>query len=313
MSTAISNTPSPSPNSGDDGRLLRVRHQTRYRYQGSASQGYNLAWLTPRAMPDQQRIAHRVNVDPLPRTLESRGDGYGNTLHYFEVHKAHTRLQVSSEATVRRWPAPDLRLLKEPWESTRCGDWSLDARALPPLELSYPSPMVALHPEVTAYVAESFTPKRALGAALLDFNTRLHADFHYQPGVTSVETPVAEVWEKRSGVCQDFAHLAIAGLRGLGLATAYVSGYVLTRSSEDEALQGGDASHAWYAVFTPTMGWVQLDPTNNLVVGDEHIVIAIARDYSDVPPVKGVCYGGGQHQLEVSVSVEVVSEDQHEH
>lgn len=294
--------------------MLRVHHRTRYRYQHSASQGYNLAWLTPRAMPGQQCIETSLRVEPLPRGLGSRSDGYGNTLHYFEIHKAHNRLNVSSEATVRRWPAPDLSAITTPWEQLRSADWVAAPGDLPPREFSYPSPLIDSHPEITAYAAQSFTPGRGLGDALLAYNHGLHADFHYQPGATSVETPVAEVWESRSGVCQDFAHLAIAGLRGLGLAAAYVSGYVLTRDPSDKIPnQGGDASHAWYAVYVPALGWLQLDPTNNLVVGDAHIVLAIARDYSDVPPVKGLCYGGGTHKLEVSVSVEVIAEDAHEH
>jgi len=172
-----------------------------------------------------------------------------------------------------------------------------------------PSPLVDNIGDITAWTAESFTPNRPILEALDDFTARLHNEFTYNPGTTSVETPLRDAWMQRSGVCQDFAHIAIAGLRGLGLPTAYVSGYILTYPAEGApARTGADASHAWFAVWVPDTGWVQFDPTNNMRVNDEHIMVALGRDYSDVPPVKGVCYGGGAQELQVSVTLESVTQ-----
>jgi transglutaminase-like putative cysteine protease len=310
-------------------RRLSVRHETVYRYQGAASLGYSLAWLTPRPLPTQDLREHRLNVFPKPRFLHESFDAFGNVQHYFEVHKGHSELRIQSQAVVECAAAPDLTLLAAPWESycvESCsgadGDDSslaLDDPAIgdtatgdpaagdpPPWDFVYPTQLIPLADSYTDYARTAFTPGRPFGEALLALNTQIYRDFQYVPGATDVDTPLAEVWEQRAGVCQDFAHFAVACLRGLGLPAAYISGYLLTYPNPGESKRiGADASHAWFAVWAGAKhGWVQLDPTNDLVVGDEHIVVAIGRDYSDTPPVKGVCFGGGQHQLSVAVTVE---------
>jgi transglutaminase-like putative cysteine protease len=293
-------------------RRLSVRHETVYRYQGAASLGYSLAWLTPRPLPTQDLREHRLNVFPKPRFLHESFDAFGNVQHYFEVHKGHSELRIQSQAVVECAEAPDLGVLSQPWETFciehrgRGGD-VVGADGDPAAwDFVYPSELVPQTDAYTDYARQSFTPGRPLGEALLAFNAQIHRDFQYLPGATDVDTPLAEVWEQRAGVCQDFAHFAVSCLRGLGLASAYISGYLLTYPLPGETKRiGADASHAWFAVWAGAEhGWVQLDPTNDLVVGDEHIVVAIGRDYSDTPPVKGVCFGGGHHQLSVAVTVE---------
>lgn len=288
-------------------RRLRVRHETVYHYQGTAALGYSLAWLTPRELPEQALHDHRLSISPKPRFQREWRDGFGNIENYFEIQQPHAELTIASQAEVSRGPAPELASLDLPWEQARPG---ADAAAAwpSPWEFCYPTERVGQIDAVTDYARCCFGPGRAIGEALAAYNAQIFGDFDYLPGATEVDTPLAEVWYNRAGVCQDFAHLAIAGLRGLGLAAAYVSGYILTMPrGGSSARHGADASHAWFAVWVPQTGWVHFDPTNNLLVGDEHIVVAMARDYADVPPVKGVCFGGGSHTLKVAVSVEDVT------
>ena len=299
----MNNTGSRSSGAGSF-RRLQVKHETAYHYQSAVALGYSLAWLTPRALQNQRLLEQQLTVLPKPRFQHHASDAFGNTQHYFEVHKSHSELRIQSSAIVECQSAPDVAALTQPWESAKPKGFETSADELPVWEFIYPTALVPLHQQYTEYARAIFTPERPLGEALLAFNRQLHSDFQYVPGSTAVDTPLAQVWENRAGVCQDFAHLAIAALRGIGLAVAYVSGYLLTypRAGETKRI-GADASHAWFAVWTQELGWVHLDPTNDTVVGDEHIVLAIGRDYSDSPPVKGVCFSGGLHQLSVAVTV----------
>jgi transglutaminase-like putative cysteine protease len=286
---------------------MKLRHETRYQYQGSAALGYNLAWITPAETGNQHVISHRVTIEPVPRFIDKRHDSFGNICHYFEVQKPHDRLRIISEATVQRQRLTDDIFSTRAWEEARLRAPGNSGVQTQLCDFSLASPMVALVDAITAYAQESFTPGRPILDALDEYNARIHNDFRYEPGTTAVETPLTDAWEQRSGVCQDFAHIAIAGLRGLGLPAAYISGYILTYpGSGAPARTGADASHAWFAVWVPDTGWVQFDPTNRMRVNDEHIMVALGRDYSDVPPVKGVCYGGGAQELHVLVDVRPV-------
>jgi transglutaminase-like putative cysteine protease len=267
---------------------------------------------------EQKVLEQHFSVAPPPRFQRTAEDSFGNTCRYFEIHKAHAELRVESRAIVERDPAPDLGLLDQPWEQTEA---EIAAANDPGIwEFIYPTAMTPMHAEYSDFARRAFTPGRPLGEALVAFNSQLHAEFKYLPGVTEIDTPLAEVWGNRAGVCQDFAHLAISALRGIGLAVAYVSGYLLTTPRADagaatsrrgeERFIGADASHAWFAVWTRELGWVHLDPTNDTVVGDEHIVLAMGRDYGDSPPLKGICFGGGQHQLSVAVTVHEIRIDE---
>lgn len=290
---------------------MKLRHETRYQYQGTAALGYNLAWITPAETSYQHVISHRVVVEPAPRFIDKRQDIFGNTCHYFEVQKPHERLRIISEATVQRTRQTDDIFSARAWEEARLrapGNHSVQIQLC---DFGLPSPLIESIDAITEYARASFTAGRPILEALDEYTARIHTDFSYEPGATSVETPLRDAWEQRSGVCQDFAHIAIAGLRGLGLPAAYVSGYILTHPASGtgdgtQTRTGADASHAWFAVWIPDTGWVQFDPTNRMRVNDEHIMVAIGRDYSDVPPVKGVCYGGGAQELHVSVTIEPV-------
>jgi transglutaminase-like putative cysteine protease len=143
----------------------------------------------------------------------------------------------------------------------------------------------------------------------LELTARIFKEFTFDPTATTVSTPVDEVFRHRRGVCQDFAHLQLACLRALRIPARYVSGYLLTRPPEGrtERLVGADASHAWLAVWCPGHGWVELDPTNNMVVALDHITLAWGREYSDISPVNGAIFGGGAHMVQVAVDVTPLS------
>jgi transglutaminase-like putative cysteine protease len=179
--------------------------------------------------------------------------------------------------------------------------------ALSAFEMTFDSPLVPVVPAFAEYAQASFEPGRPILDAVLELNSRIHADFEYRPGATSVTTPVQEVFAQRHGVCQDFAHIEIACLRALGLPARYVSGDIRTRPAAGrERLLGADASHAWLSVWVGEAGWIDLDPTNDGVAADQHVTLAWGRDYADVAPIKGVILGGGEHTVEVAVEVEVV-------
>ena len=209
-------------------RRLKVKHETVYHYQSAVALGYSLAWLAPRALHHQRLLEQNLTVLPKPRFQHHMHDAFGNTQHYFEVHKSHSELRIQSSAIVECDSAPDVAALTQPWESAKPKGLETGDDGLSVWEFIYPTALVPLHPDYTDYAREIFTPARPLGEALLAFNRQLHNDFQYVPGATAVDTPLTQVWENRAGVCQDFAHFALAALRGIGLAVAYVSGYLLT-------------------------------------------------------------------------------------
>lgn len=305
----------PDSSAESSGRShLRVRHDTTYSYPVTASLAYNLAWLAPLNNDSQELLQHQITVNPKPQIERMQTDSFGNSVRYFEVHSPHSQLQVSSEATVTRRPRPRNRHCQLPWESLR-----FDALADTRLQVqfcafAYPSPMVSFADEIRDYTLVSFTKQRPMAEALLSFANRIYADYDYDPFATKVETTLQEFCQLRKGVCQDFSHFAVSGLRSIGLVAAYVSGYVMTYPPEgQEKRPGSDASHAWVAVWVPDYGWLHVDPTNKMWVEDEHLIVALGRDYSDVPPLKGVCYGAGQQQPEVAVTMKTISSEELSH
>ena len=286
--------------------LYRVTHRTTYRYEEEVSASYGQMHLLPRTADGQTCRTTRVAIDPAPDDLRERVDFFGNRAAFFAIHSEHTSLTVTttSDLSVNR-EAVGL-LGGQPWEQVR------DRPASPtiedgwePTDFLIDSPLVAASPALVDYAGESFTPGRPVLEALLDLAQRIHADFEYEPGSTSVTTTVGDVLAARKGVCQDFAHLTIGCLRSLGLAARYVSGYLETEPpAGQERLQGTDVSHAWAALWMPESGWVDVDPTNRQFVDDRYVTTAWGRDYADVPPIKGVIFTKGlEHELDVVVDV----------
>lgn len=283
-----------------------VHHRTTYKYAEAVAMSHNIAHLTPRDTQNQSVVASDLIIKPEPTICNSRLDFYGNRASFFTIQEQHEELQVSLASKVLVRKAPILKpALTHRWEVARTMIRSdLTPAGLEAIEFTYESQLVPVLPEVEEFARPSFRPGRPILEAILDLNTRIHKTFKYTPLVTTISTPLTEILQKRQGVCQDFAHLMIGCVRAMGLSARYVSGYLLTRRPPGQPrLIGADASHAWLSVYIAGNGWVDVDPTNNTVPGDEHITLAWGRDYSDVSPLRGVILGGGQQVLTVAVDV----------
>jgi len=290
-----------------------VLHQTHYRYVDEVVSSHNEAHLLPRALPTQTPSHVELRIDPTPDSVRWHRDYFGNDVVLFNLQTAHRELTIRTESDVALAPAQRFEPARSaPWEEAAAGvRLARTPDSLEACEYVFDSPFVAASDALAAYARPSFTPGRPLAEAVLDFAHRIHAEFRYDPEATTLDTPVEDALRERHGVCQDFAHVMIGGLRSLGLPARYVSGYLKSRKTPvpdaaadpEQQLVGSEASHAWIAAWCPTLGWIQVDPTNDVVPRDRHIVLAWGRDYDDVSPVKGVTLGGGSHTVEVTVQV----------
>lgn len=287
------------------GATYRITHRTEYRYSARVAPSYSLLHLLPRDAPGQRCLEASITVDPAPEDQGEHVDFFGNRVAYVAISAPHRALTVTATSVVevdasRRAAALSL-FGQQTWEEVR------DDRDVEAIHYALDSRRVEADPRFAAYAAPSFTPGRQLVEAVTDLSSRIHADFAFAPGETKVDTPLAQVLETRQGVCQDFAHIGIACLRSLGLPARYVSGYLETDPPPGRPkLTGADVSHAWFSVLFPGAGWLDLDPTNDQVVGDRHIVTAYGRDYSDVAPMSGVMYTRGR-TTSLKVEVDVVA------
>lgn len=285
----------------------RVTHTTRYHYSEPVSQCQNEAHLRLRSTPRQYCEDDRLEVQPQPAVRQDRQDFFGNRVTYFAVQEPHVTLSVTAHGRVRIDAGESPELARSPaWETVpQCVAGAADPAGFEARQFLLESPLIADSPAVAAYAAPSFSSGRPVLEAVADLIGRIAAEFTYEPDVTSVATPIHVVLEQRRGVCQDFAHLVIGCLRNRRIPARYVSGYVETAPPDDQyELTGAAASHAWVSVYCPGQGWIDFDPTNNCIPCDQHISVAWGRDYGDVTPLKGVVTGGGEHSLEVTVSVE---------
>ncbi|WP_404357711.1 transglutaminase N-terminal domain-containing protein [Methylotuvimicrobium sp. KM1] len=299
----------------------RITHITNYHYAHEVGLCQNEARLQPRDFPRQQCSTSRFDINPEPSDFQERLDFFGNRIAYFAIQKPHSQLSVTAVSEVEVLTESNQVFQDNPisWEDARdklsanpaqqaqsqltTGHGSYEA-LLEARQYTLDSPMVTSGIELSDYARPSFAPGAPLIDAVTDLMKRIYQDFTYDPSFTTIATPLADVMQHRRGVCQDFAHLAIGCLRSLGLAARYISGYIETLPAPGtERLVGADASHAWFAVFVPGSGWLELDPTNNKLPADQHITLAWGRDYADVTPLKGIAFGGGKHSLSVSVDV----------
>jgi len=287
--------------------IYDVTHLTRYRYGAPVAVNSCVLRLLPRSEVGQRVVTAHIEVSPRPQTFVERADAFANRAVHMRIETPHRELVIESRARiVVEQPTAPLAALTPPWEDVAAlaaatGSLAADSPAF----AIYPSRLVPLFDPATAYARESFRPRRPIYEAASELAQRIHADFVYDSKATEVTTSPAEAFAQRRGVCQDFTHVMIAGLRGLALPALYVSGYIRTIAAPGATrLAGADASHAWVALWCgPAFGWLGLDPTNAMAVGDDHIVVARGRDYSDVPPVEGVILSSGGHELEVEVDV----------
>ena len=288
-----------------------VRHRTTYRYLQDVSYSCHLAHLRPRETPGQQVFTTDVTLTPEPATRDRRDDYFGNVCEWFSLDQPHTLLEVLAESRVRvnTPPVRDVRL-SESWETVRGRlEEAEDAESRDAVQFIFDSPLTSFKTNVAVYAQVSFPKDMPILAGAIDLMRRIHEDFRYDTTVTDANTPVDRVFQLRAGVCQDLAHVGIACMRSLGLPARYVSGYLLTHPAPgQERMLGADASHAWFSVWAPSIvpgegGWVDLDPTNNVLVGESHVTIAYGRDYGDVAPLNGIILGGHDHLIEVGVDV----------
>jgi transglutaminase-like putative cysteine protease len=284
----------------------RIRHVTTYDYEDPVSVSHHVVRLTPRNLPRQKCIDTRISIVPAPSPPTTLIDYFGNVLTFFGLQEPHDQLIVEASSELEVRVSEDLDFSASPrWESVPhalAADPSVEV--LDAYQFVFDSQRIAASRELAAYARHSFPEGRPLLEAVRDLTRTIHQDFRFDTKATEVTTPVETFFEKRRGVCQDFAHLQIACLRSLGLPARYVSGYLRTIPPPGRArLEGSDASHAWCSTWCPGVGWVDFDPTNDCVPSDSHVTLAWGRDYSDVSPIHGVLLGGAHHTLHVGVDV----------
>jgi transglutaminase-like putative cysteine protease len=290
--------------------IYDIRHVTTYGYESPVSFARCSLRLEPKNGDGQQLISHSVDIRPRPADRTVRRDFFGTHTESILIETAHRHLRIDSRSRVSVSRSAPGRTTQGPaWESVR--DVAFAATSLgpsSPIGYVFASPLVPVLEPVTGYAAQSFPPAGGVLAGAVDLMQRIRTEFKYDPKATVISTPLKEVFEKRHGVCQDFAHVMIAGLRGLGLPAAYVSGYLRTIPPPGKPrLQGADATHAWVSLWCGEgLGWVGLDPTNDLLVENDHIVLAVGRDFSDVSPVDGIIVGSHKQKLGVAVDVLLV-------
>jgi transglutaminase-like putative cysteine protease len=286
-----------------------VIHETEYRYESPVVLSQQLLHLTPRVLDCQRLEAHRIDITPSPAESRTRDDYFGNPVMQLTLSAPHPSLAVHARSRLEVLPRARPPAAAAPWEAVRDrlkngGGESL----LEPLQYLFESPHIEFFRDLAAYAEPSFTAGRDVLEATLDLAHRIHTDFTFDPKATVVSTPLKEVLAKKRGVCQDYAHFMAGCLRMLGVPARYVSGYILTAPPPGKPrLVGADASHAWVSVWAGgadgSSNWIDVDPTNDIVVDDEHITLGWGRDFADVTPMRGVILGGGEQELSVRVTV----------
>jgi transglutaminase-like putative cysteine protease len=285
----------------------RILHVTSYKYKQPVSFGNHAVHLAPRSERHQRCLTRELRITPAPANQTERIDYFGNRINFFTIQDPHEELRIESRSMVEieggeaAWPEQCMQ-----WDDVAASlPEDLNPAAMDAYQFVFESPRIRPDPEFAAYASPSFPRGRPLTEALLDLTARIHREFRFDNKATNVRTPPEEVLRKRKGVCQDFAQLQIACLRSLQLPARYVSGYLRTYPPPGRPrLVGADASHAWVSVYCPGRGWLDVDPTNNLVASLSHITLAWGRDYGDVSPVRGVILGGKDHTVDVAVDME---------
>lgn len=290
---------------------FQLSHITTYNYESGVTFCHNIATIKPKNMLGQTLVAYKLEISPTPSEITERTDFFGNTITRFSIQKHHTELKVSALSKVIR----DYDSQPNIETSVSGKTITLDA-ALHALKLNTPETIdvrqyvlestfiTKISEDIKAYAEVSFKPNRPVFEAAYELMQRIYTDFEFDSEFSTIATPIHEVMKEKKGVCQDFAQIAIACVRAVGLPARYVSGYIETLPPPGkEKLVGTDASHAWFSVYIPTFGWIDFDPTNNQIPKNQHITVAWGRDYYDVPPLKGVIYSTGKNKMKVAVDI----------
>ncbi|WP_299777843.1 transglutaminase family protein [uncultured Formosa sp.] len=290
---------------------FKVSHTTSYDYDSGVTFCHNIATLKPKTMVGQTLLDYELEISPKPSEITERLDFFGNTITRFSIQQHHKKLKVTAKSIIER----DYEL--EPnIEDSKTGKTITLKEGLAILKTNnkdfidikqfiLDSIFIAqISPEVKAYAEKSFKPNRSIFEASFELMQRIFKEFKFDSEFSTIATPIQEVIKAKKGVCQDFAQIAIACVRSMGLPARYVSGYIETLPPPGkEKLVGTDASHAWFSVFIPEFGWVDFDPTNNQIPKNQHITVSWGRDYYDVPPLKGVVYSTGKNKMNVAVDI----------
>ncbi len=286
--------------------IFEVSHRTHYRYATPVAQSQHLVHMTPRSAARQTTLRHNLMVEPAPAMRHEGLDNFGNPFVVLEVEVPHKELVLLARSAIET-RAPDAADFAATTAWDRLDEVlgsGADGLDLDVIQYRCSTRITGATLGIADYARASFGQGRPVLDGAMDLTRRMYADFQFDPGATDVSTPVEQVFAQRRGVCQDFAHLALAGLRALRVPARYVSGYILTHPPPGQPkLSGADASHAWISVWSSETGWRDFDPTNGIEVGEEHITIAYGRDYNDVSPISGVLIGGGEHVVTVGVDV----------
>ena len=291
--------------------VFNISHTTSYNYDSGVTFCHNIATLKPKDLLGQQLLDYSLDISPTPTEISERLDFFGNIVTRFSIQQHHKELKVTAISKVLR----DYTLQPDIYQSVDGQKITLD-QALSELksidpeilkikQFVFESILIAnITPEIKAYASLSFKPNRSIFEATFELMQRIYTDFEFDPEFTNVATPIQDVMKEKKGVCQDFAQIAIACLRSVGLPARYISGYIETLPPPGkEKLIGADASHAWFSLYIPKFGWIDFDPTNNQLPKNQHIIVSWGRDYYDVPPLKGVIYSTGKNKMNVSVDI----------
>lgn len=294
--------------------IFNVTHTTKYEYNAPVSYCYNIATLRPRESKGQKLLDYKIQITPEPAEISERLDFFGNHITRFSIQTEHRVLKVTTNSKIDR----DYSQYNASFQSNACtgitmNDALLALQGINPEILEakqYTLDSIFIRrtdKKIREYAELSFKGSRSVFDAAYELMQRIYTDFDFDSEFSTISTPIAEVMNEKKGVCQDFAQIAIACIRSVGLPARYVSGYIETLPAPGKKkLVGADASHAWFAIYIPSFGWVDFDPTNNQIPKDQHIVVGWGRDYYDVPPLKGVVYGSGQSTLKVAVDIAAV-------
>ena len=294
--------------------IFNVTHTTKYEYNAPVSYCHNIATLRPRESKGQELLDYKIQITPEPAEISERIDFFGNFITRFSIQTEHKVLKVTTKSKIKR----EYVQYHELFNSDACTSITMND-ALFALKGMSPEILEAKQyilesifirrtdKNIRDYAELSFKGNRSVFDAAYELMQRIYTDFDFDSEFSTISTPIEDVMKEKKGVCQDFAQIAIACIRSVGLPSRYISGYIETLPAPGKKkLVGADASHAWFAIFIPGFGWVDFDPTNNQIPKDQHIVVGWGRDYYDVPPLKGVVYGSGQSTLKVAVDIAAV-------
>ncbi len=291
--------------------IYNIYHKTAFTYENDVTFSHNIARLKPKSTPYQKLLSFSMEIEPEVFESHEFTDMFGNTNTHMLLREPHQSLSVIGRSKVEIFPEiidDHIKLVKQnsityAQAIERLSKFHKDDLAAK--QFIFESELIPYSSKkIKAYVLESFQKDRDLFEAAHELMERIYHDFEFLSGFSDITTPVEKIFESKKGVCQDFAQFAISALRTIGLPAKYMSGYIETIPPKGEKkLFGADASHAWFSLYIPNAGWVEFDPTNNLIPRDQHILLGSGRDYHDISPLKGVVYSSGKSELSVMVDV----------